>query len=654
MTSTIVKLAFKNLGRNPRRTLVTGGGIAVGAAGILLLYGFVHFAYWGLAERFARSGNGQIQIADGNWFRSAVPEAHRSSKANLEVVADKVRAQLGDQVEALSLRRKVSGIVSTGSRSEIFVGTAFDPATYRRISASVSVVAGKTLSPTEPQGVILGRVLAKRIEAKPGDNISLLVTTDRGVPNAMDATVIGISASDSKELDAVSLTLSLPLALNLMETDQVDSLAVGLKQTSQTMMAEQKIDALLQGTPLETRRWDELADYYRSVKALYGRIFSFVELVLFVLTILAVANTVMMALLERRAELALLQAIGMRRHQIAAMIVCEGLGLGFGAGLTGILIAFAFSWLVQLWGGIPMPPAPGSSEGYRLNFLLDYRGATMVLGIAILSPVIASLWGSRRMVQSNIATALSGGIRSLVPLLLLPVFFGSATPAAAAGLNPDARLRLVDSLRAIPDDNFILQTTFMPLGEKNSNPIIYRVAGKGDRYLAIAISESAGNRMVILSSDAGMWMQKQGMRKPMRISPSQRLLGQASTADVVNVRWGSDYFAESYQAPTLRLVPKSTTAAAAYSKIELDFPADSLCPQLARFYARSGKLLKIANYEYQHKAGKLRLVSAIIHDAIRTGDKTKVIFGEAHRADLGANLFNPQNLIGAAHEIEAR
>ncbi len=652
MNKTLFKMALLNLSRNQRRTGLTLGGIALGTTCTLMLYGFVQFSHWGLAERFSHSGNGHLQIAAQGYFDGAVPEQHRLAVSELERITRELRNNpaLASKLESLSPRRKVTGIVGTSDRSDIFSGYAVEPDSFSRMASLTSIVEGEGLDPERPEGVLLGRVLADRIGARVGDSVSLLVSTDSGRTNAMDVTVAGLTESDSKQLDAVSLILPVETALRLYDTNLVDGLVIGLKNTEDTASAHVAVKEMLaSGAPnLVVKRWEDLADYYQSVRALYGRLFSFMEAMFFLLTLLAVTNTLMMALFERRAEMATLQAIGMQDWELSRLILWEGALLGLVAGIAGVAAAGALSYLVRLAGGLPMPPPPGSSEGYHLQFLLDWTGSFAVLIVTLMSTALASWLSARTLASRSLSARLSGALRLLASGILAASFAPSPAHAQCNPRDASSQMAFVDSLRQIPPGDFRLEVRFTP---SQGEAVTYLVANKTNRFLAVAISDPAGSRIAVLSSGSAMWMQKENMRKPIRISPAQRLIGQASNADVAGVRFADDYEAQSFAKGTLVLKPRSGNSQAAYGRIEIDMGTGCKPPPGAKLFALSGKLLKTVRYQY---GSDKRLVSAKIEDALRTGDFTQVSFGPAQPDTFPESFFNPESLSQSAGRVGRR
>src|SRR5205814_9401522 len=103
-----------------------------------------------------------------------------------------------------------------------------------------------------------------------------------------------------------------------------------------------------------------------AVKDLYGQIFGFVQLILVLITARGVTNTIVMIVNERRYEIGMLQALGLDDGEVLQLLVSEACFLGLAGGLLGLGGAEAVALIVRSLGGIPMPPPPGSSEGYQL------------------------------------------------------------------------------------------------------------------------------------------------------------------------------------------------------------------------------------------------------------------------------------------------
>ena len=154
------------------------------------------------------------------------------------------------------------------------------------------------------------------------------------------------------------------------------------------------------------RTWLQQAVFYQSVKGLYDRIFGFLGAIVLVIVLFSVTNTLAMAVLERTREIGTLRAMGATPGEVMRVFTLEGLALGSGGALAGMLLAGGVA-LFLLLAGIQMPPPPGRSNGYPLAVSVSapmYAGA--VLAVALLS-ALASWFISRKAAKQSVVEALA-------------------------------------------------------------------------------------------------------------------------------------------------------------------------------------------------------------------------------------------------------
>ncbi len=649
-------LCVRNLLRNPKRSLITLLGIVVAACCTLLVYGFTQFTFDGLAEKFAFSGNGHLQIAQAKWFSSESPERFRVGKGRLLELQKKISAdqELSRLISVFSLKRKISGVVGTSLKSEIFMGTGVDALAYEDLDTWNRLVKGDSLSQHAESGVILGKTLAERLEVKPGDLVSLLVSSDRGRTNAIELNVAGIQETGSKQLDAVALTIPISQVEKVMESNEVDSLVIGLHDTRLTTQAFEKLKKIVGnnlGTDLEIKTWEQVAEYYQGVKSIYTRIFGLILVFLVSVTVLAVANTLQMSIHERIEEVGILRALGMVPADILKLFTFEGLVFGLLGSFIGALFAVGISLIVSFLGGIPMPPPPGATQGYNLLFSIDSKGCLLVSALIIFCTSVTAFLSSWSVSKIEIATALCS--RSVVIFLvstsLLSGWHAQANSASDSLASGAAVLRAFDKAREIPKNGYTLESKFTIIeGKEKKETVVYKVAGIHGRNLAIATSDSPGSRMVILSAKGGMWMQKENMRKPLRISPAQRLLGQASNADVVGVQLGDDYTPHSFSKGVLTVVPKSDAINGSYAKIELKVSnRGSELIEKGVFYGSTGRAIK--NVDYIYSDGRIK--GMLISGADFSEQQTSVEFSQAKEEEWNEALFNSENILELTRRV---
>lgn len=133
---------------------------------------------------------------------------------------------------------------------------------------------------------------------------------------------------------------------------------------------------------------------------------------------------------------------------------------------------------------------------------------------------------------------------------------------------------------------------------------------------------------VMLKNGSDLWFYDPGTKAAVRISPQQRLIGQASNGDVVTVNFARDYTAtlvgeesitdgERKPRSAYKLQLAASSEDATYGAIELWLDTTTRAPLKARFFADSGRLLKTAYYrKFQEQLGALRPTETVIIDGI--------------------------------------
>ena len=172
----------------------------------------------------------------------------------------------------------------------------------------------------------------------------------------------GIISVGVPDIDKRLVLADVAAVQKLLLTDKVSTLSVYLKETGDTDATAARLAAEL--PQLERRTWLDLAVFYKSVRALYDRIFGMLGVIMLVIVLFAMSNTLSMAVAERTREIGTLRAIGTQPGEIVRNFVLEGVAIGGAGALTGMAIAGAVTVLL-LFAGIQMPPPRGARPVIR-------------------------------------------------------------------------------------------------------------------------------------------------------------------------------------------------------------------------------------------------------------------------------------------------
>ncbi len=162
----------------------------------------------------------------------------------------------------------------------------------------------------------------------------------------------------------------------------------------------------------------------------------------------------------------------------------------------------------------------------------------------------------------------------------------------------------------------------------------------------------AGQKMLMLGDN--YWLVMPKSRRPIRITPMQKLLGEASVGDISTLTWSEDYqasytektplFVAGKSVTTHRLKLSAATDGASYHQIDLWLQADNDFPLKADLYLRSGKLAKQAWFTAGERDGLLRVVSMTLLDQIQPAKKTVIDYQQVMPMTLDAKYYNPAYL----------
>nr|WP_306672147.1 FtsX-like permease family protein [Geothrix sp. SG10] len=349
--------------------VVVAGFLALALAG-----GFMAQTFQGLSDSAIRGGLGHLQVMPPGAMEG--DEAQSLEKALPDGEALAARLRQDPAVAEVLPRTQFMGLLSSGARSVAFLGTAVDPVLEPQHMACLGALkdgakapggAGSRWLSADPatREVILGAGLARSLGASVGSALTLMSTTRDGALNAVDVEVVGLQDLGLRELNDRLLTVSLATANQLLDAGPARSrLSIVLKRPQETASELARIQALLPETLVKP--WFELASFYRQVKLLYYAIFGFMGLVLFLVVLLATANTLLMSVMERVREFGVLRAMGLQPGQLVSLLQWEGAFLGLLGSALGLVATLLLRAGLNALH-IQMPAPPGTSHGYELD-----------------------------------------------------------------------------------------------------------------------------------------------------------------------------------------------------------------------------------------------------------------------------------------------
>jgi len=400
---TDLRIAGRNLRRNTKRTRFAVLTVAMGIIAYLFAAGFIQWIFDSMREATIRSQLGHIQIIRPGYFKKGMADPYNFilPPASPELAA--IGGTAG--VVTVSQRLALSGLASHGDTTVSFIGEGVEPEREAVISDDIKVSAGRNLGSSSEKAAFIGEGLAQQLGVKPGDRIVLLVTAASGAPNAVEVEVAGLFKSVSKEFDDTALRLPIDVARKLMRVTGATTWVVLLDDTDRTATALEELRALLPHERFEVTPWSDLADFYNKTVLLYGKQINLMRYIIALLVVLTVSNTQTMSVLERTTEIGTIIALGQRTSGVLRMFLLEGILIGVVGGLVGTSAGWLLSVSISAVG-IPMPPAPGMSQGFDAEITVKPAMLLDALVLALVTTLVATILPAVRAARMNVVDAL--------------------------------------------------------------------------------------------------------------------------------------------------------------------------------------------------------------------------------------------------------
>jgi len=453
----LLKIAFRNMLRNLRRSLMTGSAVAAGALALLLFGGFAAYIFAGLeTNNVQRIGHLTVFRAGYFLLGAGNPAAYGIDYYRDVIALIERDPVVGPMINVITPTQSLVGIAGNFSgsveASKTFLGTGLIPSNRERMRqwdefrASAGYVPDRRMSDDDPSrgeiGVGLARVLglcgplglhgcpalpaarsfsgettgaaqrdltdlaARDLAAgaqgsNPTPQIDLLAATAGGAPNVVQLAVGGAEPQGVKELDDNFVAMPLGLAQQLVYgrgEHKATGIVLQLHRSEDLPAAHARLTTLFRQKhlDLEVRDFGELSPFYGQVKNMFSAIFLFIALVMGVIVLFAVVNTMTMNVMERTNEVGTIRALGVRRAGIRSQFTVEGVLIGAIGATVGAVLALAIAALVNHAGLTWIPPGNATAVPLRL----DVAGrAALVggawLGLAIVTTLAALLPANR-------------------------------------------------------------------------------------------------------------------------------------------------------------------------------------------------------------------------------------------------------------------
>ncbi len=403
MNGRLLQLAWRNLWRNRRRTLITMAAIALGYVMLLFVACLMAGLRWQMIENGTRLVLSQVQVHAPGYYPNRTIQKTIGGAKGTDVGALVTAITADPRVLAAAPRTYGFGLISADNRTAGVELFGVDPDEERKVTVlDAQIAKGTYLDGNKPMGVVVGDKLASTIGVAPGSEIVLLTqATDGSMGNDL-YTIVGVFHTGLDSLDRSVVVMSLAALQKLLQMTPTRIHEVGIKLrdiTEATDVAASLQARLSEVSPVRVMAWPELvpelADYVQFNRAMTIVLF----VIFFLVAVIGIMNTMLMAVFERTRELGMLMALGIQPRQVIGLIVAEAAALACASLVLGGVIGVPVLWYLQVHG-------------------LELGGKTGEM-VSLAGVVVGHLWYGRQdftaYSQAGVGLAITAVVSALYP-----------------------------------------------------------------------------------------------------------------------------------------------------------------------------------------------------------------------------------------------
>ena len=390
-----VLIAFRNVRRNSRRSLLTVLAIAFGLFCLIVFQALKVGLHREMIVSTVRLDAGSLQIHARGY------EPNLANLTPLPAPATVAAALQEGGITRYARRLKAPALVLAGPKSSSVLVSGIEPAR----EPEVTFIASRLLEgsyPAEGNGVLISSGLAKTLELGVGDELTLMAQSAFGRPVVRRLPVGGIYRTDLSSFDQTHIFLDLTDLQRLLDTgDAVTEIAASLPIGAEGEAAGRLRERL--GEDYQVSSWQQVAPDVVQIIALNDATMQLLIGIVFAIVALGIVNTMSMVVFERFRELGVLAAIGTTPGRLIGMITLEASFLGLFAAVIGSAAGgLACAWLARY--GLDLTSFTSHNQYFATSHVLkahllagDFIAANLITVATALLAGLYPAWKASRL-----------------------------------------------------------------------------------------------------------------------------------------------------------------------------------------------------------------------------------------------------------------
>jgi putative ABC transport system permease protein len=332
----LFQMALKNVFRNKKRTLITLIAVFFGVFLSVLANGLNKGLEWQIANMYIKTETSSLKIVNHGYKIDDLTNPIDYPLTKFEPITKALSDN--PKVRAFSPRISFHGSLSNGVNELRSLGLGVDPVREDAVfNRSQGIVSGGFLKSGD-EGIVIGADLAQLLGLKVGDTVTVIAQAAQMGMNAYDLEIKGLVRTGNPVLDRGTFWVPVGFAADLLSFTGITDIPVALRDNSQIKLFTADFARLTFSETPQVLTWQDFTKDFVQLVEFRGRLINILTAMILLMAAAGIANTMLMAMMERKREIGNLMALGVRRGEIISLFLVEGSMIGFlGSAVAAIL-----------------------------------------------------------------------------------------------------------------------------------------------------------------------------------------------------------------------------------------------------------------------------------------------------------------------------
>ncbi|WP_299981311.1 FtsX-like permease family protein [Desulfobacula sp.] len=335
-------LAWRNIWRNPRRTIVILLAVIIGVWSMIFLGALMRGMETEMVRNSISTLTGSIQIHHRDYRNDPVVENSMDGIDKLDQALSTILGQ-----DALWAKRiRVNAIASNARHTGGVTLVGIEPEKEAKISfIGKAMVSGRFLLAEDKNKIIVGKAFLKKFNTKIGNKLILMSQDTQNEIASKAFRIVGIFSAESQAVEKQFVFVPISQASKMLKMgNSISEVSIMLPRLDITgkkeTRAAKKLIAAINDDTFVIETWQQLLPMIKAYLKMSGFFLYIWYFVVFVAMGFGIVNTTLMAIFERMREFGLMKALGMRPFQIIKGVVTETFFLLVLGILAGNILGF--------------------------------------------------------------------------------------------------------------------------------------------------------------------------------------------------------------------------------------------------------------------------------------------------------------------------